>query len=125
MGASKFNHTRSLNLLVEKRYLSNREIVKENAVGNISEVAKIAKNVFMLIISIKPGITDAAKLLWDLVQNPTDPVGVITRFIGNYKDRLGTNYDKVVADLNKVKGNVKEFYDEIYKQVQDYIKQIS
>ena len=113
---------KNANFIVENRYLTNKESMSETAVSNTSDVVKLAKDIFLFIISIKPGITDLARLVRELVKNPTEPVTVIKNFIINYKNQLGNKYDEIIRGLDKVGTNAKQFYDEFNKLMIDYVK---
>ena len=122
MSNVKSNYMKNANFIVENRYLTNKESMSETAVSNTSDVVKLAKDIFLFIISIKPGITDLARLVRELVKNPTEPVTVIKNFIINYKNQLGNKYDEIIRGLDKVGTNAKQFYDEFNKLMIDYVK---
>jgi hypothetical protein len=87
----------------------------------MSDVISLAKNVFLLIWNAKPGMFALAGLGFEIVKDPMNVVQTIKNFANEYKEQIGSYYDEIMINLNKIGPDSSEFANEMIKLVKSKI----
>jgi len=87
----------------------------------MSDVISLAKNVFLLIWNAKPGMFALAGLGVEIVKDPMNVVQTIKNFANEYKEQIGSYYDEIMINLNKIGPDSSEFANEMIKLVKSKI----
>jgi len=87
----------------------------------MSDVISLAKNVFLLIWNAKPGMFALAGLGVEIVKDPMNVVQTIKNFANEYKEQIGSYYDEIMINLNKIGPDSSEFANEMVKLVKSKI----
>ena len=87
----------------------------------MSDVASLAKNIFLLIWNAKPGMFALAGLGLEIVKDPMNVVQTIKNFANEYKEQIGSYYDEIMINLNKIGPDSSEFANEMIKLVKSKI----
>ena len=87
----------------------------------MSDVASLAKNIFLLIWNAKPGMFAVAGLGLEIVKDPMNVVQTIKNFANEYKEQIGSYYDEIMINLNKIGPDSSEFANEMIKLVKSKI----
>jgi len=87
----------------------------------MSDVISLAKNVFLLIWNAKPGMFALAGLGFEIVKDPMNVVRTIKNFANEYKEQIGSYYDEIMINLNKIGPDSSEFANEMIKLVKSKI----
>jgi hypothetical protein len=87
----------------------------------MSDVTSLAKNVFLLIWNAKPGMFALAGLGFEIVKDPMNVVQTIKNFANEYKEQIGSYYDEIMINLNKIGPDSSEFANEMIKLVKSKI----
>jgi len=86
-----------------------------------SDVVSLAKNVFLLIWNAKPGMFALAGLGFEIVKDPMNVIQTIKDFANEYKEQMGTYYDEIMVNLDKIGPDSSEFANEITKLIKSQI----
>ena len=106
-----------------------KEVIKEQSQEDtilqgkdvMSDVISLAKNVFLLIWNAKPGMFALAGLGFEIVKDPMNVVQTIKNFANEYKEQIGSFYDEIMINLNKIGPDSSEFANEMIKLVKSKI----
>ena len=106
-----------------------KEVIKEQSQEDtilqgkdvMSDVISLAKNVFLLIWNAKPGMFALAGLGVEIVKDPMNVVQTIKNFANEYKEQIGSYYDEIMINLNKIGPDSSEFANEMVKLVKSKI----
>jgi hypothetical protein len=80
-----------------------------------SDVVSLAKNVFLLIWNAKPGMFALAGLGLSIVKDPMNVVQTIKNFVNEYKEQMGSYYNEIMFNLDKIGPDSSEFANEMIK----------
>lgn len=106
-----------------------RKVIKEQSQEDVilqgkdvvSDVASLAKNVFLLIWNAKPGMFALAGLGFKIVKDPMNVVQTIKNFVNEYKEQMASSYDEIMNNLDKIGPDSSEFVNEINKLIKSEV----
>lgn len=106
---SKIRHIKEANLRLERRFINEQEDVIAQGSDVVTDAMALAKNVFNLIWNAKPGMFALAGLSYEIIKDPTNVVQTLKNFVNEYKEQMGSYYNEIVNNLDKIGNDSSEF----------------
>jgi hypothetical protein len=119
MGKSytKIRHIQESNVKLEKRFINEQEDALTQGTDVAMDMVELAKSIFNLIWNAKPGMFALAGLAFEVIKDPVNIIQTLKTFVEEYKEQLGSNYNEIITNLNKVGDDSSEFANEMIKLV--------
>jgi hypothetical protein len=116
----KTRHIREVNIRLEERFINEQEDAITQGTDVAKDVVEIAKNVFNLIWNAKPGMFALAGLAYEVIKDPTNVIQTLKNFVNEYKETIGSNYNEIISNLDKIGQDSSEFANEIINLAKTY-----
>jgi len=117
---SKIRHIQESNVKLEKRFIVEQEEVLAQGTDVAMGMVELAKNVFNLIWNAKPGMFALAGLAYEVIKEPMNVVQTLKNFVNEYKEQLGSSYNQIIMNLDKIGEDSSEFSNEMITLVKSY-----
>lgn len=117
----RFTESELINLVVKVIKEQSQEDTILQGKDVMSDVASLAKNIFLLIWNAKPGMFALAGLGLEIVKDPMNIVQTIKNFVNEYKEQMGSYYNEIMINLDKIGPDSSEFANEMIKLVKSKI----
>lgn len=117
----RFTESELINLVVKVIKEQSQEDTILQGKDVMSDVASLAKNIFLLIWNAKPGMFALAGLCLEIVKDPMNVVQTIKNFVNEYKEQMGSYYNEIMINLDKIGPDSSEFANEMIKLVKSKI----
>lgn len=118
---SKIRHIQESNIKLEQRFIVEQESPLSQGTEVLNDVASLAKNVFLLIWNAKPGIFALGGLGLEIINDPMNVVQTIKNFVNEYKEQMGSYYNEIMINLDKIGPDSSDFANEMIKLVKSKI----